>query len=343
MNTEEEIALLRKVEWLADLDDEALSEIASKARRARYTAGERIVCELDAGADVFVVASGEAEVSVEPRAGEKQVLGTLEAGGAFGEMSSLTAELRSATVSAKGDVEVLVLADADFDRLRERRPEVAMALVRTLGARLAKVEAAIDALLEPSARSSAAGAAAATAGHTHTKERRGSIARVWRELVVSRQRDLAFLALAAFVVTLVVVRVVVRGAFELDVAPRGVLRAAYMSGFGLVLASACTALLTYRPSLRRLVAIAYGVGVALILNELGVTLAFDIFYRDIHTPDPNVPFDVERLYGRAEPLRAIVIGLVVLVQAAYLRRFYRRAWFVAKTRLRKLLSGSSGR
>ena len=34
------------------------------------------------------------------RAGDKQVLGTIEEGGAFGEMSSLTAELRSATVAA---------------------------------------------------------------------------------------------------------------------------------------------------------------------------------------------------------------------------------------------------
>ncbi len=333
--SERSVALLRKVDWLADVDDATLLEVARRARRSKYASGERIVCELDAGAEVFVVASGSAEISVEPRSGERQVLGTLAEGGAFGEMSSLTGELRSATVTAKGEVECLVLADADFDRLRERRPEIAIALVRTLGQRLAKVEGAIDALLEPSARASAAGAAAAKAGHAHAKHQRGSLSRAWRELVVSRKRDLAFLTLTAFVVTLLVVRVVVRGAFELDLAPRDVLRAAYMSGFALVVGSACAALLTFRPGLRRLVAIAYGVGVALILNELGVTLAFDIFYKDIHTPDPNVAFDIERLYSRAEPLRAIAIGLVVLVQAAYLRRFWRRAWFILKTRLRK--------
>jgi hypothetical protein len=77
---------------------------------------------------------------------------------------------------------------------------------------------------------------------------------------------------------------------------------------------------------------------ALIFNELGVTLAFDIFYKDIHTADPDAPFDVERLYQRAEALRAIAVGLVVLVQAAYLRSFYRRVWFIAKTRVRKMLA-----
>jgi hypothetical protein len=94
--------------------------------------------------------------------------------------------------------------------------------------------------------------------------------------------------------------------------------------------------LRFRAGWRRLVALAYGAGIALIFNELGVTLAFDIFFKDIHTADPNAPFDVERLYERTEPLRAIAVGLVVLVQAAYLRSFYRRLWFIAKTRLRKL-------
>jgi hypothetical protein len=121
-------------------------------------------------------------------------------------------------------------------------------------------------------------------------------------------------------------------------APRGLLRSAYLTGFTLVIVSSCTSLLTFRPGLRRLLALAYGAGLALILNELGVTLAFDIFFKDIHTPDPDVPFDIEQLYRRTEPLRAIALGLVVLVQAVYLRTFYRRAAFVLTTRLRKVFS-----
>ena len=55
--------------------------------------------------------------------------------------------------------------------------------------------------------------------------------------------------------------------------------------------------------MRRAIAVTYGIGCALIFNELGVTLAFDIFFKDIHTADPNVPFDIERLYRRTEALR----------------------------------------
>ena len=343
--TDELRAALHRVDYFKDLDDKTLAEIVASARAVRFRSGQRIVTELEAGADVYVLTKGEAEISVEPRAGEKQVLGTIGAGQAFGEMSSLTGELRSATVTARGEAEALVIADADFDRLRARRPEVAVALVRILGKRLAGAERAIDALLvAPPTSAHAAAEAVAQAGSAplaqvaQAKLQRGSIARAWRELVVNRRRDLGFLALVGFVVTLVLVRLGVFLAFHFDFAPRAILRGAYLSGFLLLALSALTALLTFRAEVRRAVALAYGVGLALILNELGVTLAFDIFFKDIHTADPDVPFDIERLYRRAEPLRAIAIGLVVLIQAAYLRPFYRRAAFVLRTRLRKVFA-----
>lgn len=329
----ERVAILRKVPYLHSVEDDTLSELAARAKTARFKKGERIVGELESGADVCVLLEGEAEIFVEPRAGERQVLGRLTAGGAFGEMSSLTGELRSASVAALGPVEVLVIADADFDRLRERRPEVALALVRILAARLAESERALDALLAAESTDVATRAAA------NEQVRRGSISRAWRELVVNRRRDAAFLTLASFVLTLLAIRGGVYAAFRFDFAPRAVLQGAYLTGFGLILLSAAAALLTFRPDVRRAVAVAYGIGGALIFNQLGITLAFDIFFKDIHTPDPNVPFDIERLYRRTEGLRAIAIALVILVQAAYLRPFYRRVAFVIGTRLRKRRSG----
>ena len=327
------LAALTKVPFLAGLDGETLAEIAARAGRRRYAAGDRIVVELEPGADVYVLVSGEAEISVDCQSGERQILATIAPGGAFGEMSSLTGELRSATVTARSEVRALVIADTDFDRLRERRPEVALHLVRVLAARLASAERSVEALL-----SGAGATRAPSAPHGHGPARRGSVRRAWHELVVSRERDLAFLTLAAFVLTLLVVRLAVFGAFRFALDPRDVLRTAYLTGFSLVIVSSCTSLLTFRFRVRRALALAYGVGLALILNELGVTLAFDIFFKDIHTPDPDVAFDIKRLYERTEPVRAIVIGLLVLVQAAYLRRFYRRAAFVLATRARKLFA-----
>jgi CRP-like cAMP-binding protein len=335
-----ELALVRDVAFLKGLDDATLCAVLARAKRQTFARGGAIVSELEPGADVFVILEGDAEISVDANDGERQVIGALSVGSGFGEMSSLTGELRSATVTARTDVRALVISDHDFDELREQRPEVALALVGLIANRLGHTEKAIDALFtaeDQPAPDAAHAEAVASARGTGVKMRRGSISRVWRELVVARKRDIAFLTLASFVLTLLAVRLGVYLAFRFDVAPRGVLRTAYMTGFGALVGSAWASLMTYRPAWRRIIAVLYGFGIALIFNELGVTLAFDIFYKDIHTADPNTPFDIERLYERAAAFHAIAIALVVLVQAAYLRRFYARAGFVLMTRLRKLL------
>ncbi len=322
---------LGKVEFFQDLDPTTLQEIAARATPREYAKGQRLVSELEPGADVYVLTAGEAEVSVDTAAGERKVIGRLGPGSAVGEMSSLTGELRSASVTACSRVRALVIASGDFHRLCERRPLVARRLLATLGQRLAEADRAIEQLLERKALDD-----------SHPRglplARRASLARLWRELVVNKKRDLAFLTLAAFALTLLAVRLLVFASFQLDFAPRDVLRAAYLTGFVLLIGSSSASLMTFRPGGRRAIALAYGIGLALILNELGVTLAFDIFFKDIHTPDPSVPFDIERLYRRTEPVRAILIGLGVLIQAVYLRRFYRRLAFVLGTRLRKLVA-----
>lgn len=331
--TADELALLRRVPFLASVDDDTLSDLAQRSRRATYRKNDRIVSELEPGADVFVLLRGEAEASLETARGERETLGKFGPGGAFGEMSSLTGELRSATVMATGDVEVLIVPDEAFDNLRRRRPLVAVSLVRTLAARMAEAERSIQELLAQPVERGPAPAANKVVGRV----RRGSIGRAWRELVVGRKKDLSFLVFVAFVSTLLVVRLTVYLSFRADFAPMDVLRAAYTTGFTLLGVSSCASLLTFRPAWRRGIALSYGVALALILNELGVTLAFDIFYKNITTPDPNVPFDVEQLYRRTEGVRAVLIAFAVLLQAAYLRPFWRRAAFVLRTRMRKAL------
>jgi CRP-like cAMP-binding protein len=319
--------ILRQVPFFSVLDDGTLKELADTALLRHYRAGHVVVSELEFGADVFVIARGQAEVSVDSQHGESQVLDRIGPGVAFGEMASLTGELRSATVRAITELEVLVIEDRHFDALRLRRPEVALVLIRILAARLQESEGTLQALL---ANKSAVSA-------PRDISLRSALRTLWRELVVNHQKDLAFLTLVAFVGALVVVRMAVFLAFEFELAPRQVLRAAYMSGFGLLMTSACASLLTFRPAWRRAICLAYGIGSALIVNELGVTLAFDIFYKDIFTPDPDVAFDIERLYRRTEPLRATLIGLILLLQAVYLRSFFARAAYLLRIKLRRLL------
>ena len=154
-----------------------------------------------------------AQAGVRPRG--VQVVGQLGPGSGFGEMSSLTGELRSATVSATTDVEVLVISDAEFDLLRERRPQIAIALLGLLSERLVRTEEAIEALLSSATESAPGDARARAIEHAKgagAKLQKGSIRLVFQELVVARRKDLAFLTLAAFVLTLLAVRLAVYAA-----------------------------------------------------------------------------------------------------------------------------------
>ena len=61
------VSVLRRVSYLAKLDEATLSEIASRARTQRFGRGARIVSELESGADVFVIMNGQADVTVDVR------------------------------------------------------------------------------------------------------------------------------------------------------------------------------------------------------------------------------------------------------------------------------------
>lgn len=328
MKLEEKISKLRGVNFLSELDSATLAEVARQASVRQYAANQRIVTELEFGDEVFVIARGQAQISVCPRTGKRLVLGEIGPGAAFGEMASITGELRSATVVAVTSVQVLVLSDRLFDRLRVARPQVAVSLVKTLAARLVEVEHTLSTLLSDDS---------AISLRANDQARRSSLSILWRELVVNHHKEPAFLALIAFVATLILVRIAVFVALQYQLWPRQVLRVAYVTGFILVMLSACAAILTFRPNWRRSIMVAFGIGAALIANELGVTLAFDIFFKEGYTPDPNLPFDIEKLYRRTEPVRASVIGLVVLLQAVYLGAFYRRVWHLLGIEIRRLL------
>ncbi len=260
------VAELDASDLFRGLERPILEEIAARTTSRRFEAGKIIVAELEPGFDVYVITEGNAVVTVAGESGERRTVAELSAGGTIGEMASVTGELRSATVTAKTAVDVLVVSDADFDWLRERCPEVALRVVRMLARRLAEAERMGEALLTTSGATSSATGAASSRGDA-PPARRGSLARIWRELVVSHERDLPFATLGAFVVTLLVIRGVVFAAFRFDFAPRDVLRTAYLTGFALLIGSACTSLLTFRPSVRRAIAVAYGVGAALVFNE----------------------------------------------------------------------------
>jgi small-conductance mechanosensitive channel/CRP-like cAMP-binding protein len=103
-------AVLRDVEIFAPLTDTQRAELLHATGRSLYAAGEVIVRQGDPGSSMFVVLSGEATVTIESPPRE---VARFVRGGFFGEISLLTGEPRTATVTASTDCDVLeITADA---------------------------------------------------------------------------------------------------------------------------------------------------------------------------------------------------------------------------------------
>jgi small-conductance mechanosensitive channel/CRP-like cAMP-binding protein len=122
---------LRNVETFRPLTDEQVSGLARNARLERYTAGEALVRQGEAGRSLFVVRTGDVRIE-RTDAGSPRELARLGPGSFFGEMSLLTGEPRSASVVALGEVEVVVVEKDAFSTLLHDDGHLARALSEAL-------------------------------------------------------------------------------------------------------------------------------------------------------------------------------------------------------------------
>ena len=116
----------------APLAGEVHEALANVAEERLYGDGEVIVREGDAGTSLCIVQRGRVVITVGP---ERKEVAHIEAGGYFGEMSLLTGAPRSATVTAKGDCDVLEISADAFRTYVHSHPEVVDPLAAAAEAR----------------------------------------------------------------------------------------------------------------------------------------------------------------------------------------------------------------
>lgn len=122
---------------LASLTEEQRTRLLQAARRSLYAAGEAIVREGDQGNSMFVILNGEAVVTLAGTDGE---VARLRNGAFFGEMSLLTGEPRTATVTAAADCDVLEIGADGFRRVVLSDPAMVEAVATAVDARRAELE-----------------------------------------------------------------------------------------------------------------------------------------------------------------------------------------------------------
>lgn len=128
--------LLANVPLLSGLSEAELDRIAQVAVPRAFPKGARVFHEGDRSDACYVIRSGEIRVTREHSDGRAIALATLGAGEIVGELAMLDGEVRSASVEALSDVELLAIAALDMRGLLERNPEITAKLVIALTRRV---------------------------------------------------------------------------------------------------------------------------------------------------------------------------------------------------------------
>jgi CRP-like cAMP-binding protein len=296
-----------------------------------------LLAELEAGDELLFILSGKAKVTVgTPESGEAETLGEVGPGDVVGELAMLTGALRSASVIALEPMEGLLLPRDQVLKLMSRFPALGQHFLEVIAARLLEADEALSRALHPNhGPSSPLEGLDQTLRRnvTHPRPLGHLLRRAFQELVVERRRELPFLALSWFLGSVLSLRVLFKILELLGHPLQTTFRSAYAAGVVLLIGVGCVGQFAFRHSIRKVLAAALGVGAGLVANELSVLLAFDIFYKDIFTRDSRMTFDADLLYHRSESVWAIAVVLLLLVQATYAWRFYRRAYYLIRDRL----------
>jgi CRP-like cAMP-binding protein len=128
--------VLAEVPLFSNLSARHVRSLAKLAKIQRLAAFTQIVRKGESGDAFFLILDGSAVV----RPPGKRIV-KLGPGDSFGELALLDDSPRSATVEAQDEILVARIGRRDFARMLDKEPKVAVALLRTLAARLRASEA----------------------------------------------------------------------------------------------------------------------------------------------------------------------------------------------------------
>lgn len=130
------VELLRSVPLFSDLDQGELEHFSRVAVPRSFPAGTRVFHEGDRSDACYIVRSGTFRVTREHSDGRAITLASLGPGDIFGELAMLDGEVRSASVEALTDGELLALPGGEVRALLARNPDITVKLVAALVRRL---------------------------------------------------------------------------------------------------------------------------------------------------------------------------------------------------------------
>jgi len=140
---------LGKIEMFSELSDDEIAVIINYMSLYELKAGETLFEEGDIGQYVCFVVDGKVDILKKSVSGAPIVITTLGQGYSIGEMSMIDRTPRSATVRARTDVTLAVLAQSGFKLILEKHPYIGIKILigfsRFLSENMRKTSARLNA------------------------------------------------------------------------------------------------------------------------------------------------------------------------------------------------------
>ena len=131
---------VRKVPVLSGLSHAVLEDLVSRMTLEKVPDGTAVVSQGEVGDRLYIVKDGEAEVVARGEDGRETGLATLSKNDYFGEIALLRDVPRTATVRARGPVELYALDREDFQKLLGRSEKLKSAMTGTSDARYVETQ-----------------------------------------------------------------------------------------------------------------------------------------------------------------------------------------------------------
>lgn len=130
------IVLLKKVPLFSSLTDQALHNLADRCLVRTFPPGYMLFAEGDQSKGLYIVESGRARIYTTSREGKEQILHIQTRGGMLGEVSILDGDDYSASAVTTEPTRLLFLPRVAFEEYYRSSPEIAHAIIKSLGKRL---------------------------------------------------------------------------------------------------------------------------------------------------------------------------------------------------------------
>lgn len=136
----ERMDALQQVELFSTLRDDELAEIAERLVYTPFVQGDIIMRQGAIAHWLYIIISGEADIFLELPDGGRRRIDSIHSGSFLGEMGLMTGDPRSATVIAQSEVLAYRLDKDSFQKVLEKRPELAVEISNVLASRRFSIE-----------------------------------------------------------------------------------------------------------------------------------------------------------------------------------------------------------